>query len=110
MFNLLESKFLKHLDAICEKYEGIDDEDDKGIDITLLDEPNCMNTVFGARTLRVKAPKPFSFAIKGRDGNNLIKRFRFVDVREEFNRLYRISLNDPTLDDLYWITDSSIVK
>lgn len=101
MFSSLESTFLKHLDAICNKYKEIDEDGDEGIDLTMIDGP--YNPKLFRKRVPVQTTQPlfFSFLRKRRRNNVVIQRFRFEDAEEEFSRIYKILHDEPSFEDLY---------
>lgn len=105
MFDSLEETFLRHLDAIYEKYKEADKEDDVGIDLTLLKRPRRMKIHLEPKKPQFVYPRLFSFLKKRRAGDRTIERFKFDSFREGFGRLYSIYHKEPPFEDLCWVSD-----
>lgn len=106
MTSSLENTFLKHLEAIYKKYGGANDNEEDGVDLSRLDGTTWSKVLSHTRRPGVKPPQPFVFIRKKRKGNIQTKRYKFVDTKREFENLYRIYHGNPSLADLYWLTDN----
>lgn len=106
MTSSLESTFLKHLEAIYKKYGSVNDEEEEGVDLAQLDKTTWRRVLYGPLKSRINPPQLFLFIKKKRRGNVQTKRYNFVDTKREFENLYRIHHGNPSLADLYWLTDN----
>lgn len=105
MLSSAENTFLKYLDAICDKYKEVDEENDSVIDFSLIKTSRKARLRAKHGPLYTAPPAFFSFIKRRRVGDKSISRFGFVNFRERFNRLYKVFHEEPTFDDLSWMYD-----
>ncbi|KAL0265546.1 UNVERIFIED_CONTAM: hypothetical protein PYX00_011258 [Menopon gallinae] len=106
MASSLERTFLKHLETIYEKYGSANDKEEDGVDLSHIDKATWSKVLSSTRKEGAKPPQLFLFIRKKRKGNTQTKRYKFVDTKREFENLYRIHHGNPSLADLYWLTDN----